>query len=85
MPRYRVELEGPPIRPVGMAPRNPFLVRDISRLTEQRLVRTWEFAADSEQEVRRLLDVARAFDLENVRGFNLRSISELGSNAKLAP
>lgn len=76
MPLFRVELDRV-IHTPGERDHNPFL-RDIWNLPPvHRTVRSWEFEAKDEAEVRKLLKEAIAQNLPNVRGFNLRCITEI--------
>jgi hypothetical protein len=81
VPKFKVEIER--IVESGLPP-NPFraLTIDLSR-TSRSLVRSWEFEAKDEAEVRRLFKEAQEQKLPNVVGFRLRSItlSERDPNA----
>ena len=74
MPNFRVTLS----RYIPLDPnRNPFYVRDVFSFRSRRIDRVWEFDADSEPHVKRLLAEARTMDLYNVRGFELSRIEEV--------
>lgn len=78
MPLFRVELDRVD-RLAGERDHNPFL-RDIWSLPPvHKTVRSWEFEAKNEAEVRKLLKEAYEQNLPNVRGFNLRSITRVGT------
>lgn len=78
MKRFRVSLEkclpDPTIR-------NPFLAfrtaESFEGATVKVLVRTWEFEAEDEQEVRRLFDEAKQDGVSQVQGMHIRSIDEI--------
>jgi hypothetical protein len=75
VPKFRVELERPAPREFF---RNPFRAPMPSvGATIPMRVRSWEFEAKDEAEVRRLLQEAQDQDIDNVRGFRLRSITQI--------
>jgi hypothetical protein len=81
MPKFRVELkEDHPVGKHGQ-PLNPFAIRDPFHAARRRF-RVWEFEAKDEAEVRALYNDAKARDLENVRGFELHSITLMGSGVE---
>jgi hypothetical protein len=81
MPKFKVELQRRN-RSYDPSPyRNPFLMNINHLQGGTATVRMWEFEADDEAHVRRLLAEAIEQGLENVRGFELRSITELRENA----
>ena len=73
MPKFKVELERP--APSEGQTRNPFVGGICGNITMS--IRSWEFEAKDEAEVRRLLDEAIAQNIPNVRGYRLRSIQEI--------
>lgn len=80
MKRYRVSLEK-----VLSDMRNPFLAfktaESFEGATTKVLVRTWEFEAKNEQEVRRLFAEAQQAGIEHVKGMRIRSIEEISPAA----
>jgi hypothetical protein len=74
VPKFRVELKEDHAIGRHGEPRNPFAFRD-PFATARRRYRVWEFEAKDEAEVRRLYNEAKAADHENVRGFDLHSIT----------
>lgn len=89
MPTFKVTLHRRIHRP-GELPVNPFLagIPAPGRTIEMHC-RTWEFGANSEKEVRRMLDEAYEKDIPAVRGYVLRSIERVTedqpSSEKVAP
>ena len=85
MALFRVELHRRAFRP-GERHINPFLAAMPG--ADERvdmLVRQWEFEAENEAEVRRLLHEAYDSDLPGVRGYALRSIEQLSETASAKP
>lgn len=77
MPMFRVELERRIFGP-NERPRNPFFAGlPPENATHEISVRSWEFEAKDETEVRALLAEARVHDIGTVRGYRLRSIQKL--------
>lgn len=84
--RYRVTLEkvlpDPSIR-------NPFsafrTAESFEGATCKVLVRTWEFDAKNEKEVRRLFDEAKSSGEPQVQGMRIRSIEEIGNKHCTCP
>lgn len=58
-------------------PCNPFYIRDIFSYKVRRAARVWEIEAESEAEVLRFYQEAKAQDLPNVRGFSLERIEAI--------
>ena len=52
---------------------NPFYPGRINE-TAKVMIRTWEIEAENEEEIRKYYEEAKLQDLDNVRGFDLRSI-----------
>lgn len=81
MPTFKIEIQ----KTMGLRSydefqqRNPFLIRDIfsKDLKSTVHVRCFEFEADSECHALRLYEEAKTADLENVRGYSLRSIEQI--------
>jgi hypothetical protein len=78
MPRFRVELHRR-IRDNYHSPEpNPFLAPiPAPGRTNSMSVRSWEFEAKDEDEVRKLLQEAHDKGIANVQGYSLRSIERL--------
>lgn len=76
MPRFKVELERRICRP-GEWNRNPFLAPlPAPGATHEMSIRAWEFDAEDELDVRRLLAEAQEAGIANVSGgYRLRSIA----------
>lgn len=78
MKRYRVSAEK--VLPDSTF-RNPFLAfrtaEAFEGATSKVLVRTWEFDAKDEQEVRRLFEEAKREREPQVQGMSIRSIEEI--------
>lgn len=76
MKRFRVSVEK-----VMSDMRNPFLAfktaESFEGATTKVLVRTWEFEAKDEQEVRKLFAEAKQQGIEGVKGMRIRSIQEI--------
>lgn len=85
MPMFKVELERR-IFGYGEGNRNPFLGgMPTPGKTVDMSIRSWEFEAKDEAEVRALLAEAKSKDLGNVRGYHLRSIVQLPDSAGAKP
>lgn len=71
----------------GMPDPNPFLrAMPSDGANVNMAVRSWEFEASDEAEVRRLLREAYAADVPGVQGFTLRSIERIpGSRSERQP
>lgn len=75
MPKFKVELERPAANNKAVNPFARRFIADTDMITMR--VRSWEFDADDEAHVRRLLKEAQEADLPEIRGFTLRSIEEV--------
>lgn len=81
MPMFRVELDRRLFRP-GEHNRNPFYASiPAPGKTIEMSVRSWDFEAKDEAEVRKLLTDAQEQGIGNVRGYRLRSITLLHPSA----
>jgi hypothetical protein len=79
VPKFRVELKEDHAIGRHGQPRNPFAFRDPFAAARRRY-RVWEFEAKDEADVRRLYNEAKAANVENVRGFDLHSITQLDAS-----
>lgn len=83
MPMFKVELHRPARKSYnGMPEPNPFLASlPAPGRKSNWIVRAWTFEAKDEAEVKKLLGEAYGAGIEGVRGFSLRSIEIVTSDA----
>ena len=77
MPIFKVEIERPAPNVYNEPPSNPFLRKLNLDDTVTMHIRSWTIEAKDEAEIKAFFADAKEKDLDNVRGYQLRSIIEV--------